>query len=94
MALTNFPQAPTVSSIYSFQSSAPQLSEATASNTRALQNAFSFGTKLIDFLKSQDQAKLMKSDSADRAALEESIKQEKERLALLQKDLATLTGGV
>ena len=67
MALTNFPQAPTVSSIYSFQNSAPQLSEATASNTRALQNAFSFGTKLIDFLKSQDQAELMKQGAAENA---------------------------
>lgn len=67
MALTNFPQAPTVSSIYSFQNSAPQLSEATASNTRALQNAFSFGTKLIDFLKSQDQANLIKEGAAENA---------------------------
>ena len=67
MALTNFPQAPTVSSIYSFQNSAPQLSEATANNTRALQNAFSFGTKLIDFLKSQDQANLIKEGAAENA---------------------------
>lgn len=67
MALTNFPQAPTVSSIYSFQNSAPQLSEATAGNTRALQNAFSFGTKLIDFLKSQDQADLIRQGAAENA---------------------------
>jgi len=67
MALTNFPQAPTVSSIYSFQNSAPQLSEATANNTRALQNAFSFGTKMIDFLKAQDQADLIRKGVAENA---------------------------
>lgn len=67
MALTNFPQAPTVSSIYNFQSSAPQLSEATANNTRALQNAFSFGTKMIDFLKAQDQADLIRKGVAENA---------------------------
>lgn len=94
MALTNFPQAPTVSSIYSFQNSAPQLSEATANNTRALQNAFSFGTKLIDFLKSQDQANLMKSDSADKDALLQSIKDDQAKLAQLKNELASLKGGV
>lgn len=94
MALTNMPMAPTVSGVYSFRDSSQQLAGASDANAKALQNAFSFGTKVYDFLKSRKQAGLMKKDREDRAALEESIKQDRDRLALLQKDLATLTGGV
>lgn len=94
MALTNMPMAPTISGVYSVQNAAPQLTAASDANAKALQNAFAFGTKVYDFLKSRKQAELMKNEVSDRAALEESIKQDKERLALLEKDLATLTGGV
>lgn len=93
MALTNMPVAPTVSGVYGAQSSAPQLTAATEGNARALQNAFSFGTHLVDFLKSQDQANLMKKDKSDKDALIQSIKEDQAKLQALKSDLAALKGG-
>lgn len=92
MALTNLP-SPTVSGVYQIRDFVPQLNEATQSNAAALQNAFKFGTKVHDYMKSRKQSALMKKDTEDLQALKKSIEDDKALLVELKKELATLQGG-
>ena len=65
-----------------------------AEDTKALQNAFKFGTQVYDYMQGRKQANLIEQDSKDKKALEDQIAADKERLEILKKDLATLQGGV
>lgn len=93
MALTNLPTAPTVSGVYQIRDFVPELNESTKSNATALQNAFKFGTKVHDYMKSRKQSALMKKDTEDFQALKKSIEDDKYLLVELKKELATLQGG-
>lgn len=93
MALANnfIPQTSLVFGVRDF---APQIAQQAQNDTRALQNAFNFGTRVYDYMQGRKQADLMEQDSNDRKVLEDQIAADKERLELLKKDLATLQGGV
>jgi hypothetical protein len=93
MALTNN-FLPQTSLVFSTRDFVPQIDAIQKSDTAGLQNAFKFGTKLVDFLQSNKQADLMEKDTADRKALEQSIADDEATLAELKKQLATLQGGV
>lgn len=93
MALSNMPMAPTVTGVYSVRDAAEDLRSASDAQSRALQNAFSFGTKVYDFLKSRKQASLMEEDQKDISAIQESIEADQAKLQELQSILSELKGG-
>lgn len=93
MALTNMPQAPTITSVYSVRDFVPQLTEASKSAAGALQNAFKFGTQVHDYAIQRDQEKLIKNENDRQTLLKENIQNDKILLAKLEKELADLKAG-
>ena len=93
MALTNN-FLPQTSLVFSTRDFVPQIDAIQKSDTAGLQNAFKFGTKLVDFLQSNKQADLIEQDSKAREDLEKSIADDEATLAELKKQLAALKGGV
>lgn len=93
MALTNMPQAPTVTGIYQVRDFVPQLNEATKSTSGALQNAFKFGTQVHDYKIQRDQEKLLSKENDRQTLLKENIANDKVLLAKLEQDLADLKAG-
>lgn len=93
MALTNN-FLPQTSLVFSTRDFVPQIDAIQKSDTAGLQNAFKFGTHLVDFLQSNKQADLIEQDSKAREELENSIAADTLQLAELKKQLATLQGGV
>lgn len=63
-----------------------------AEDTKALQNAFKFGTQVYDYMQSRKQADLMEQDSKDKKALEDSIAADTQELEMLKQKLAALGG--
>lgn len=92
MALSVMPQAPSISGVYGVRDSSQQLSDATSSNAKALQNAFSFATHMYDYLNSRKQANIMEGKSKEKSELTESLKADQAKLAELQSQLAALGG--
>lgn len=92
MALSVMPQAPSISGVYGVRDSSQQLSDATSSNAKALQNAFSFATHMYDYLNSRKQANIMEGKSQEKSELAESLKADQAKLAELQSQLAALGG--
>ena len=93
MALTNFPNAPTVTSVYSVRDFVPQLNDSTKSASSALQNAFKFGTQVHDYKIQRDQEKLLKNENDRQTLLKENIENDKVLLAKLEKELEELKAG-
>jgi hypothetical protein len=93
MALTNN-FLPQTSLVFSTRDFAPQIEANAKQDREGLQNAFKFGTHLVDFLQSNKQADLIEQDSKAREELEKSIAADTEELAKLKKELAALQGGV
>lgn len=85
---------PQTSLVFGVRDFAPQIDAAQKSNTQGLQNAFKFGTQVYDYLQSRKQAKLMEEDTQNKKALEDQIAADKLQLDTLEKELATLQGGV
>lgn len=85
---------PQTSLVFSTRDFVPQIDAIQKSDTAGLQNAFKFGTKLVDFLQSNKQADLIEQDSKAREDLEKSIADDEATLADLKKQLAALQGGV
>ena len=92
MALSVMQQAPSISGVYGVRDSSQQLSDATSSNAKALQNAFSFATHMYDYLNSRKQANIMEDKSKEKSDLAESLKADQAKLAELQSQLAALGG--
>lgn len=63
-----------------------------AEDTKALQNAFKFGTQVYDYMQGRKQAGLMEQDSKDKKALEDSIAADTQELEMLKQKLAALGG--
>lgn len=61
-------------------------------DTKALQNAFKFGTQVYDYMQGRKQAELMEQDSNDKKALEDSIAADTQELEMLKQKLAALGG--
>lgn len=93
MALTNN-FLPQTSLVFSTRDFVPQIDAIQKSDTAGLQNAFKFGTHLVDFLHSNKQADLIEQDSKAKEDLEKSIADDEATLADLKKQLAALQGGV
>lgn len=93
MALANnfIPQTSLVFGVRDF---APQIAQQAQNDTKALQNAFNFGTRVYDYMQGRKQADLMEQDTADRKALQEQIAADTERLKQLKQELAGLKGGI
>lgn len=85
--------SPTVSGVYTPKDYTQQLNYMSENAANALQNAFKFGTKVHDYMKSREQASLMKKDAEDYQALKKSIEDDKALLANLKNELASLQGG-
>ena len=93
MPLTNMPQAPSVTGVYTVRDFVPQLDSATKSTTAALQNAFKFGTRVHDYNIQRDQEKLLSKENDRQTRLKENIENDKVLLANLEKELADLKAG-
>ena len=93
MALANnfIPQTSLVFGVRDF---APQIAQQAQNDTKALQNAFNFGTRVYDYIQGRKQADLMEQDTADKNALQEQITADTERLKQLEQELAGLKGGI
>ena len=63
-----------------------------ADDTKALQNAFKFGTQVYDYAQSRKQANLMEQDENDKKALQDSIAADQAELAKLKEMLASMGG--
>lgn len=63
-----------------------------ADDTRALQNAFKFGTQVYDYAQSRKQANLIEQDENDKKALQDSIAADQAELAKLKEMLASMGG--
>ena len=63
-----------------------------AEDTKALQNAFKFGTQVYDYAQSRKQADLMEQDENDKKALADSIAADQAELAKLKEMLASMGG--
>jgi hypothetical protein len=85
---------PQTSLVFGVRDFAPQIDAAQKSNTQGLQNAFKFGTQVYDYMQNRKQAKLIEEDAQNKKALEDQIAADKLQLATLEKELATLQGGV
>ena len=93
MALANFPNAPTVTGVYSIRDFVPQLNESTKNTTDALKNAFKFGTQIHDYKIQRDQEKLLRKENDRQTLLKENIANDKVLLAKLEQDLEQLKAG-
>ena len=63
-------------------------------DTKALQNAFKFGTQVYDYMQGRKQANLIEQDAKDKENLEASIAKDTQDLERLKQRLAELQGGV
>lgn len=63
-----------------------------AEDTKALQNAFKFGTQVYDYMQGRKQANLIEQDANDKKALEDSIAADTQELEMLKQKLAALGG--
>ncbi|MBQ5472445.1 MAG: hypothetical protein IIT58_10670 [Treponema sp.] len=63
-----------------------------ADDTRALQNAFKFGTQVYDYAQSRKQANLIEQDENDKKALQDSIAADQAELTKLKEMLASMGG--
>lgn len=63
-----------------------------ADDTKALQNAFKFGTQVYDYAQSRKQANLIEQDENDKKALQDSIAADQAELAKLKEMLASMGG--
>ena len=93
MALANFPNAPTVTGVYSIRDFVPQLNESTKNTTDALKNAFKFGTQVHDYKIQRDQEKLLKNENDRQTRLKENIENDKVLLVKLEQELEQLKAG-
>lgn len=85
---------PQTSLVFGVRDFAPQIENLQKSDTQGLQNAFKFGTGLVDFIQSNKQADLIEQGLKAREDLEKSIVDDEATLADLKKQLARLQGGV
>lgn len=85
---------PQTSLVFGTRDFVPQIEALQKSDTAGLQNAFKFGTQLVDFLQSNKQADLMEQDTKDKKTLEDQIAVDNAQVQELKQQLAALKGGV
>lgn len=85
---------PQTSLVFGVRDFAPQIENLQKSDTQGLQNAFKFGTGLVDFIQSNKQADLIEQGLKDKQALQDQLLTDTKKLEELKKELAILQGGV
>lgn len=93
MALTNMPQAPTVTSVYSVKDFVPQLNYMSENGAKAFRSAFDFAMDLQNEAVKSKQRDVLNKENERQEILKENIENDKVLLAKLEKELADLKEG-
>ena len=93
MALTNMPQAPTVTGVYSVRDFVPQLNYMSENGAKAFRSAFDFAMDLQNEAVKSKQRDVLNKENERQELLKENIENDKVLLAKLEKELADLNAG-
>ena len=93
MALTNMPQAPTVTGVYSVRDFVPQLNYMSENGGKAFRSAFDFAMDLQNEAVKSKQRDVLNKENERQELLKENIENDKVLLAKLEQDLADLKAG-
>ena len=93
MALTNMPQAPTVSGVYSVRDFVPQLNYMSENGGKAFRSAFDFAMDLQNEAVKSKQRDVLNKENERQELLKENIENDKVLLAKLEKELEELKAG-
>lgn len=93
MALTNMPQAPTVTGVYSVRDFVPQLNYMSENGAKAFRSAFDFAMDLQNEAVKSKQRDVLNKENERQELLKENIANDKVLLAKLEKELADLKAG-
>lgn len=93
MALTNMPQAPTVTGVYSVRDFVPQLNYMSENGGKAFRSAFDFAMDLQNEAVKSKQRDVLNKENERQEILKENIENDKVLLAKLEKELADLKAG-
>lgn len=90
MALTNMPQAPTVTGVYQVRDFVPQLNYMSENGAKAFRGAFDFAMDLQNEAVKSKQRDVLNKENERQEFLKENIQNDKVLLAKLEKELADL----
>lgn len=93
MALTNMPQAPTVTGVYQVRDFVPQLNYMSENGAKAFRGAFDFAMDLQNEAVKSKQRDVLNKENERQEFLKENIQNDKVLLAKLEKELADLKAG-
>ena len=93
MALTNMPQAPTVTGVYSVRDFVPQLNYMSENGAKAFRSAFDFAMDLQNEAVKSKQRDVLNKENERQELLKENIENDKVLLAKLEQELADLKAG-
>lgn len=93
MALANFPNAPTVTGVYSVRDFVPQLNYMSENGGKAFRSAFDFAMDLQNEAVKSKQRDVLNKENERQELLKENIENDKVLLAKLEQDLADLKAG-
>ena len=93
MALTNMPQAPTVTGVYQVRDFVPQLNYMSENGAKAFRGAFDFAMDLQNEAVKSKQRDVLNKENERQEFLKENIQNDKVLLAKLEKELADLRAG-
>ena len=93
MALTNMPQAPTVTGVYSVRDFVPQLNYMSENGAKAFRSAFDFAMDLQNEAVKSKQRDVLNKENERQELLKENIENDKVLLAKLEQELADLKTG-
>lgn len=93
MALTNMPQAPTVTGVYSVKDFVPQLNYMSENGGKAFRSAFDFAMDLQNEAVKSKQRDVLNKENERQELLKENIENDKVLLAKLEKELDDLKAG-
>lgn len=93
MALTNMPQAPTVTGVYSVRDFVPQLNYMSENGGKAFRSAFDFAMDLQNEAVKSKQRDVLNKENERQELLKENIENDKVLLAKLEKELEELKAG-
>ena len=93
MALTNMPQAPTVTGVYSVRDFVPQLNYMSENGAKAFRSAFDFAMDLQNEAVKSKQRDVLNKENERQEILKENIENDKVLLTKLEKELADLKAG-
>lgn len=93
MALANFPNAPTITGVYSVRDFVPQLNYMSENGGKAFRSAFDFAMDLQNEAVKSKQRDVLNKENERQELLKENIENDKVLLAKLEQDLADLKAG-